>query len=343
MRDLDSLRRAKLANTPTPLEDAPRLAAALGLKRLLVKRDDLTGLALGGNKPRKLEFVIGEALAQGADVLITSTGPQSNRARMTAAACRRAGLDCILLFAGDYGSKMPVGNIMLDEVLGAEIRFIEAPDSYSPLALREANKIAESLRRAGRRPYLTEVGGQSDPIATLGYYLGGLELIEQCRRQNAEPGCILLATGSGGTQAGMLVATRARDCAAQVIGISTDPGAAKRARRVQQHAEDMIAWLGNITKIVPDDVIVDDRYSAAGHGAPDSMSIAAVRLAARCEGLLLDPIYVGKVVAAVPQLVTERLIDPDQPVVLVNTGGIVSLFMHTDVFVQSADPMVFAA
>ena len=343
MRDTGKLPRFELANAPTPLEEAPRLGAALGLKRLLVKRDDLTGLALGGNKPRKLEYVIGEALAGGADILITSTGPQSNRARMTAAACRKAGLDCILLLAGNYGSNQPIGNILLDEIFGAEVRFVQTGDSYSPATLMEAERIAEALRQAGRRPYITEIGGHSNPIATFGYFAGGLELIEQCRERNIEPGSILLATGSGGTHAGMLVAAREAGSAARVVGISTDPGAAARSVRVRKHSEEMIAWLGSDKTLDAGDVIVDDRFSAAGHGAPDELSIAAVRLAARCEGLLLDPIYVGKVVAAVPCLVRERIIDPDEPVVLVNTGGIVSLFMHEDAFARSADPMVFAA
>lgn len=343
MRDTDKLPRFRLANVPTPLEEAPRLAAALGLSRLLVKRDDLTGLALGGNKPRKLEYVIGEALSKGADILITSTGPQSNRARMTAAACRKAGLDCILLLAGDYGSNEPVGNILLDEIFGAEVRFIEAASSHSPEALVEAERIANALRQAGRKPYITEIGEAANPIETFGYVQGGRELITQCREQNVDPGSILLATGSGGTQAGMVVAIREAAHAARVVGISTDPGAAGRAVRVRNLSAGMMTWLGTDANIDTGDVIVDDRFSSAGHGVPDDLSIAAVRLAARCEGLLLDPLYVGKVVAALPHLAREGLVDAARPVVLVNTGGIVSLFMHSDALARSTDPLVFAA
>src|SRR5262249_47669097 len=156
VRNLDRLPRFELGPLPTPLDEAPRLGAALGLSRLLVKRDDLTGLALGGNKVRKLQFVIADIKAKGADIVITSAGPQSNRAPMPAPACRKAGLDCILLLAGDYGVKAPVGNLMLDEIFGAEVRFLDAPDSYSAAALAEANRIADDLRREGRKPYLTE-------------------------------------------------------------------------------------------------------------------------------------------------------------------------------------------
>lgn len=338
MRDIHRLPRIPLGTLPTPLEEAPRLGAALGLSRLLVKRDDLTGLALGGNKVRKLEYVMADVRAKGADVVITAAGPQSNRARMTAAACRKAGFECILLLAGEYGVKQPVGNLMLDEVFGADVRFIDAPDSYSAEALAEARRIADGLRRAGRTPYLTEVGGLAEPLSDVGYFAGGRELIEQCRAAGVEPGAVLLATGSGGTHAGMLVALRAAGCKARVIGIPTDPGAVKRAARVKKHTETLIEWLRLDLAIPDSDVIVDDSFSGAAHGPPDPTSLAAVRLAARTEGLLIDPIYVGKIVAGLPTLVRRGQVAADQPVVLVNTGGIVSLFMHTEAFARSAAP-----
>ena len=342
MRDLSRLPRFALGTLPTPLDEAPRLAAALGLSRLLVKRDDLTGLALGGNKVRKLQYVIADIKAKGADVVITSAGPQSNRARMTAAACRKAGLDCVLLLAGDYGVKKPIGNLMLDEVFGAEIRFLDAPDSYSIEALAEANRIADDLRRAGRKPYLTEIGGLAEPLSDVGYFTGGQELLEQCRAISVEPGSVLLATGSGGTHAGMLVALRAGGCEARVIGVPTDPGATKRAARVKKHAQGLIEWLDLDITISDADVIVDDSFSAAGHGPPQPAEIEAVRLSARTEGLLLDPIYVGKIVAALPTFVRRELVPAAQPTILVNTGGIVSLFMHTEAFARSATAPAFA-
>src|SRR5262245_21611795 len=202
MRDIDALPKLSLGTLPTPLHEAPRLGAELGLSNFLVKRDDLTGLALGGNKTRKLEYVMADIRAKGADIVITCTGPQSNRARMTAAACRKTGVDCILLLAGEYGVNKPIGNLMLDEVFGAELRFIDAPDPSSSEALEEATRIADGLRRAGRRPYVTEVGGVPEPLADVGYYTGGRELIEQCRVRGFEPGAVLLATGSGATHAG---------------------------------------------------------------------------------------------------------------------------------------------
>jgi 1-aminocyclopropane-1-carboxylate deaminase/D-cysteine desulfhydrase-like pyridoxal-dependent ACC family enzyme len=209
--------------------------------------------------------------------VITGAGPQSNRARMTAAACRKAGLDCILLLSGEYGVKKPIGNLVLDEVFGAEVRFLDTPDSYSAETLAEGERIADDLRRAGRRPYLTEIGGLPEPLSDVGYFIGGQELLEQCRSMGVEPGTILLATGSGGTHAGMLVALRAAGCSARVIGVPTDPGAAKRAARVKNHAHHLIEWLELNLVLSDADVIVDDSFSAVGHGPPHAADIAAVR------------------------------------------------------------------
>jgi 1-aminocyclopropane-1-carboxylate deaminase/D-cysteine desulfhydrase-like pyridoxal-dependent ACC family enzyme len=343
MRDIDALPRFSLGTLPTPLHEAPRLGAALGLSNFLVKRDDLTGLALGGNKTRKLEYVMADIRAKGADIVITCTGPQSNRARMTAAACRKTGVDCILLLAGEYGVNKPIGNLMLDEVFGAELRFIDAPDPSSSEALEEATRIAEGLRRAGRRPYVTEVGGVPEPLADVGYYTGGRELIEQCRVRGFEPGAVLLATGSGGTHAGMLVALRAAGCHARVIGIPTDPGAAVRAARVRKHVAHLVEWLELGITIPDSEVIVQDGFSAAGHGPPDDAGVAAVRLAARTEGLLIDPIYVGKIVAALPTLVRRGLVHADAPTIMVNTGGVVSVFMYSESFARTVTAPAFAA
>ncbi len=288
MRSIEALPRISLGLLPTPLEEAPRLAAALGGPRLFVKRDDMTGLALGGNKLRKLEYVIGDALAQGADTLITSAGLQSNRARMTAAACRRAGLDCTLLLCSNYGVNAPIGNLMLDAIFGADVRFSPAPDSYSPEARAEAEAIATDLQSRGRKAYLTEVGGRPEPLAELGYYVGGLELAEQCRANGFEPGSVVMACGSGGTQAGVLVGA--------------------------------------------DDVIVDDRHSATGHGRPDHASVEAVRLVARTEGLLIDPVYLAKVIVSMPDLIAEGRVASSQPSVIWHSGGAVAIFMHSESF-----------
>jgi 1-aminocyclopropane-1-carboxylate deaminase/D-cysteine desulfhydrase-like pyridoxal-dependent ACC family enzyme len=335
MRSIEDLPRISLGLLPTPLEETPRLSAALGGLRLLVKRDDMTGLALGGNKLRKLEYIVADALAQGADTLITSAGLQSNRARMTAAACRRAGLDCVLLLCSNYGLNAQVGNLMLDEVFGADVRFSQAPDSYSPEALADAEALADELQSRGRKAYITEVGGRPEPLAELGYYVGGLELAEQCRASGFEPGAVVLACGSGGTQAGVLLGLRAAGLSTKVIGVSLGGSAEAHQQRVRELATELAEWLELDLQLGADDVIVDDRHAGSGHGKPDRASVDAVRLVARTEGLLIDPVYLGKVILTVPDLVREGGIRTDQPTIIWHSGGAVAIFMNNDSFVET--------
>jgi 1-aminocyclopropane-1-carboxylate deaminase/D-cysteine desulfhydrase-like pyridoxal-dependent ACC family enzyme len=335
MRSIEHLPRVSLGMLPTPLEAAPRLTARIGGPPLYVKRDDLIGLALAGNKVRKLEYVIGDAVAHGADTLITAAGLQSNRARMTVQACRRAGLECVLLLCSNYGLKAPIGNLMLDAIFGADIRFSQGPDSSSPETLAEAEAIAETLRSRGRRAYLTEVGGRPEPLSELGYYLGGLELAEQCRAAGLELGTVLVATGSGGTQAGILLGLRAAGFRTRVVGISLSANdAPSRMARVKKLATELVTWLELDVAIELDDVVVDDSHSQAGHGHPDPASVEAVRVVAQTEGLLIDPIYLGKVVAALPDLVARGLVDGERPAVIWHTGGAVAIFMHPEVFAE---------
>lgn len=344
MRSVDELPRAALASLPTPLEDAPRLAATLGGPQLFVKRDDLTGLATGGNKARKLEFILGDALAQGADTIITACGIQSNRARMTSAACRRLGLECVLLLGGDYGEKQPIGNLMLDEIFGAEIHFSAAPDSHSSEALVEAEAIAEDLRARGRHPYITEIGGLPEPVGNVGYYLGALELAAQCHDAGFEPASLVLPCGSGCQQASIIVGLHAAGLSTRVVGISTTrSGAAKCAARVRRQASLLTEFLQLDFTIGDDEVVVDDRFSDAGHGPPDDASVEAVRMVARTEGLLIDPTYLGKVVVALPDLIRHDLVSADMPAVIWNTGGTLWVFMNSEAFARTAEPAAITA
>jgi D-cysteine desulfhydrase len=305
---------------------------ALGGPRLFVKRDDLIGLALGGNKVRKLEYIIGEALAQGADTLITSAGLQSNRARMTATACRRTGLDCVLLLCSNYGESAPIGNLMLDAIFAADVRFSAAPDSSSPEALAEAEAIADDLRGRGRRVYLTEVGGRPEPRAELGYFVGGRELATQCRAQGFEPGAVLLPSGSGSTQAGVLLGLRSAGLSMPVIGVAVAGSAESQRGHVRTLASHLAEWLELDVRLGRDDIVVEDRRSAAGHGRPDRESVDVVGLVARTEGILIDPIYLAKVVLTYRDLVDEGRIGSDHPAVIWHTGGAVSLFTNTESF-----------
>jgi 1-aminocyclopropane-1-carboxylate deaminase/D-cysteine desulfhydrase-like pyridoxal-dependent ACC family enzyme len=230
----------------------------------------------------------------------------------------------------------PVGNLMLDEVFGADIRFSSAPDSYSEQALTEAEGIAAELARVGRRAYVTDVGRRPEPLGEVGYYVGALELVDQCRAAGFVPGAVLLACGSGSQQAGVLVGLRARGLATRVIGISLQSETGDRPAVVAHLAGQLAEWLGVGARLNGDDVVVDDHASAAGHGPPDAAAVAAVRLAAQREGLLLDPIYMGKVVAAVPGLLRRGLIRADHPVVIWHTGGTPAIFVHSDAFSRTA-------
>jgi 1-aminocyclopropane-1-carboxylate deaminase/D-cysteine desulfhydrase-like pyridoxal-dependent ACC family enzyme len=281
---------------------------------------------------RKLEYVVGEALARGADTLITSAGLQSNRARMTATACRRAGLECVLLLCSNYGENAPIGNLMLDAIFGAEVRFSAAPDSSSAEALAEAEAIADDLRARGRRGHVTEVGGRPEPQAELGYFVGGRELAAQCRGQSIEPGAVLLPSGSGSTQAGVLLGLRSAGLATPVIGVAVAGSAEAQAGRVRTLATRLAEWLELEGLPGRDDILVDDRRAASGHGRPDPECVEVVRQVARLEGLLIDPVYLAKVVLTYRDLVGEGRIRADRPAVLWHTGGVVSLFTNTESF-----------
>jgi 1-aminocyclopropane-1-carboxylate deaminase/D-cysteine desulfhydrase-like pyridoxal-dependent ACC family enzyme len=316
------------------LEEAGRLAAALGGPRLFVKRDDLIGLALAGNKVRKLEYILGDALAQGADTLITSAGLQSNRARITTMACRKVGLEVILLLCSNYGANAPIGNLMLDAIFGATIRFSSAPDSYSPEVLAESEAIAAELAAQGRKAYITEAGGAPEPLSELGYYIGGLEVAEQCQASGFVPGTVVMACGSGGTQAGMLLGLRAAGLDTKVVGVSLGGSAASHEAKVLAMANHLAEWLELDLKVGADDVTVEDRRSATGHGAPDPASVEAVRLVARTEGLLIDPVYMAKAVLTLQDLVAEGSVG-DRPVVLYHSGGAVAIFMNQESFSEA--------
>jgi D-cysteine desulfhydrase len=320
--------RFPLAHLPTPLEAADRLGRALGLQpgRLGVKRDDLTGLATGGNKARKLELLVAEARAEGCDVLITGGGPQSNHARTTAAAAARAGLGCVLAFnadppASDENAPRAEGNQLLDVVFGAERRFI------GPVAVEELHehlsRIADELREAGHRPYVIPLGGSS-PLGASAYASAADEIVAQIRPvMHHEDVVVVTATGSGGTQAGLAARLGHERVMGVDIGFLADPGAVVEplaravAELVDRPAPSGRAWVVRGQ--------VGDAY-----GAMTDACREAIMLAAQSEGLLLDPVYSGKALAG---LIAElRSTPPDprlaaaQAIVFLATGGLPALF-----------------
>ena len=302
-----------LAHGPTPVEPLDRLTDWLRGPRLLVKRDDQTGLALGGNKARKLEHLCAEALALGCDTLVTGGGPQSNHCRMTAADANRLGLECHLALAGDRPGP-PTGNLLLDHILGAHLHTTGAREYYEIESSIEA--VAGEVRAAGRRPYAIPVGGASVTGA-----MGYVEAARELAGQIAEPfDWIVVANGSGGTHAGLLAGL---DLPTRILGIDvgTRPDLDER---VPELATATAAAIG---RAAPEgEVHIDHTRFGAGYGKPTPECLEAIRTAARIEGLILDPVYTGKAMAGLIGWIREGRFTDRQSVLFWHTGGAPALF-----------------
>jgi L-cysteate sulfo-lyase len=324
--------RARFCHLPTALEPLPRLSARLGGPRILVKRDDATGLAFGGNKTRKLEFLIGQALEQGADALVTAGGVQSNHCRQTAAAAARHGLACALVLerrvAGNRPDYERGGNVVLDRLAGAELDFVErGADIEAELA-----RVADRPRSNGQRPFVIPIGG-STPIGALGYVAAGLELLAQAKATNRPIDAILHASGSGGTQAGLLVALQALGADLPVIGISVSEPKVALEATVLQLAGDTAALLG-LPAPPATAVEVLDGYVGADYGQPTAAMREAVGLCAGLEGLFLDPVYTGKAMAGLIDLVRCGRFAEARTLVFLHTGGTPALFSYLDALTE---------
>ncbi len=326
---LDRLDRVALVHGPTPLDALPRLSDRLGGPRIYVKRDDCTGFAAGGNKGRKLEYLMGAALKGGADTVITTGALQTNHGRQTAAAAAKLGLKCILVLAdsveGRSASYHASGNLLLDRLTGAEIRKVKPPTDADEEMLR----IAGDLKRQGRVAYVIPAGGSS-PIGVLGYAVAGEEIAGQAKAFGLRPAEVVHATGSCGTQVGLLLGLAAAGI--PVTGITVrrkkdDQEARVKALLVRTVSElQLDARLGDLA------VEADDRFTGPGYGQPSPGMVEAVRLAAECEGLFLDPVYSGKGFAGLIQRIREGRYRKDDSVVFVHTGGLPGLFVYDEAF-----------
>jgi D-cysteine desulfhydrase family pyridoxal phosphate-dependent enzyme len=321
---MTEIRRYHLAHLPTPLEPMNRLSVVLGGPRLWIKRDDQTGLAAGGNKTRKLEFLIAEALADKAGVVLTVGAPQSNHCRQTAAAAARAGLECVLVLRGAAQAREQWGgNLLLDELLGA--RFWWSGDRDPLDALEDA---AAKERAAGRRPYVIPYGG-SNAVGASAYALAFEELWDQMQEQGLSFDRVVFASSSGGTHAGLVAGARARGFEGQVLGISVDKTGGHLRETVVALLTPTAERLGWDLDLGPDDVHVDDGYLGAGYGIVTPAEREAVRLVARTEGILLDPVYTGKAMAGLMGLVRSGQIGPEETILFWHTGGTPALFAYT--------------
>jgi len=316
---LDKIPTIKLANLPTPLEETPRLAKKIGLSKLLIKRDDLTGLAGGGNKARKLEYDFGEIVNGGFDVVITSGGIQSNHARMTAAAARKLGL-AVKLVLGGPDFKQYEGNMLLDVLFGAEIRYLVDDDANDSLASAMEEWVAE-LASAGHKPFIIPIGG-STGLGALGYVAAMRELSGQFGGDHAQ---IVLGVGSCGTFAGTVLGAKIFMPNARVVGVSVSRTAAaikQRTNEIVRECAELIDYRVDANDLAFE--CYDDYYSE--YGISTSEGERAILDCARLEGILLDPIYTGKVMAGLIDLAAKKIIDKTIPVIFIHTGGMPIIF-----------------
>ena len=325
-KDLKNFSRVDLCHQPTPLEEMPRLSAALNGPKFLIKRDDCTGLATGGNKTRKLEFLLADALQQGADMLVTQGAVQSNHVRQTAAAACKFGLDCHALLerrvpdrAADYET---TGNVLFDHIFGTTIEF--RPPGLDMNA--EARAVTEKFAANGRKPYFIP-GGGSNEIGALGYVSCAYEMLAQFDAQGLDVGWIVLASGSAGTHAGLLAGLHAAGSDIPVMGISVRQPRERQIAAVHKLAAATAAQLTD-TPLSLEKTLIDDGYVGAGYGLPTEGTIAAINLIARKEGVLLDPVYSAKGLAGMIGLTEQKFFDSKKDVVFLHTGGAAALFAY---------------
>lgn len=328
---LTNFPRVHITHGPTPLEFMPRLTAALGGPNLYIKRDDCTGLGSGGNKTRKLEFLMADAVKHGADTIITQGATQSNHARQTVAIAVKMGMKCEILLEDRTGFKVEnykkSGNVFLDHLYGASVR--ELPGGTDMNAAMAA--LAEELRAQGRKPYIIP-GGGSNPIGALGYVTCALEMVNQFNTQDLRVDCVVHATGSAGTQAGLVVGLEGTRSQIPVLGIGVRAAKEAQETNVYNLAVKTAELLGVPGSVTRESVMANCDYVGGGYGVPTPGMVEAVTLMARLEGILLDPVYSGKGMAGLIDLCRKGHFKKGQNVVFLHTGGAVALYGYMDAF-----------
>lgn len=325
---IDNLPRVTLINAPTPIEELKELSNHLGGPRIFIKRDDLTGMGLGGNKTRKLEYLIGDALQQGCDTLITTGGIQSNHCRLTAVAAVRAGLKCELVLSGSP-PEIENGNVLLDRLFGANITWC-----YGDQRNDKMLDIANQLTAQNKKPYVIPVGG-SNEIGAVGYISAMAELKLQLLQMEIIPDYIVFATSSGGTQVGLEIGKNLYQVNTEILGISIDQTktgdnafppilrniAAKTLDRIQAD-----------TKVEALDFSLNCDYLGAGYAIPGELEISAIQLCASLEGILLGPVYTGRAMGGLMDLIQKQFFKPTETILFLHTGGTPELFAYHQIF-----------
>jgi 1-aminocyclopropane-1-carboxylate deaminase/D-cysteine desulfhydrase-like pyridoxal-dependent ACC family enzyme len=327
------LRRLPLARLPTPLEEAPRLAAALGLARLWIKREDLSGYALGGNKLRKLDFLLAEAIASGADTLIATAGYQSNFCRALAGAAAKAGLRCHLHLRAS-GPLALEGNLLLDRIFGASVTTTDATDPWDPRIRAELDAIAHDLRAKGHRPQVVQLTGESAPLGAAAWFSGAHELAADFQRVGADPDLVVVACGSGLTLAGLALGLKHLGSRTRVLGFSVQQPATRLLPWVVDVAGQTAQRLGIATHLAAEDLTILDDQIGPAYGVPTPAALEAVALAGRTEALVLDPVYTGKAFAGLAALARSGGLGANASAVFLHSGGTPGLFANAPAFAE---------
>ncbi|WP_102225396.1 1-aminocyclopropane-1-carboxylate deaminase/D-cysteine desulfhydrase [Acidimangrovimonas sediminis] len=325
---LDDIPRVSLGFAPTPVEALPKLGGELGVS-LSIKRDDFTGFGGGGNKVRKLEFLMADAVAQGVKVLITTGGHQSNHARMVAAAARKFGMHPVLVLRGNPPTQYQ-GNLLLDRLFGAELEFLD-PDAYFDLIGPRMQAHADAAEARGEKAYIIPVGGAT-PLGALGYVAAARELAQQYDEAGRKaPDYIVLPVGSGGTLAGLTIGVSHYWPDTKIIGVAVSGSAVPFPERIAPMSNAAAKLIAVDREWAPEEIRVETGHVGPAYGVPSEAGNAAIHRAARAEGLLLDPVYTGKAMGGLIDLVETGEIEKGSDVLFLHCGGSPALFPFADV------------
>ncbi|CCM74203.1 D-cysteine desulfhydrase family protein [Rhizobium mesoamericanum] len=332
---LDAHPRQILSQWPTPIETLDRLSAAYGGPRISIKRDDFGSIAMGGNKLRKLEYLMGDALAKGCDIVVTSGALQSNHARLTAAVAAKLGLRCHLVLKNEVPGRSETyhnsANLLLDRLVGAEIVQVGCNDTLSDAV--EAH--AASLRAQGLTPYVVPLGG-SNAIGCLGYVTCAVEIAEQERKLGKAFSHIFVVSGSGGTHAGLLAGLKLTGSTAKLVGATISRSKAVQRPLIEQLVSNVAPLIGIHESETTDAIELDDSMYLPGYGLPNDSSTKAVVQCARSEGILLDPVYTSKAMAALFSRIEAGTFKPSDEVLFIHTGGAPALFAYDEAYAKHA-------
>ena len=330
---LGELPRIRLGHVPTAIERMPNLERAIGVDRtgtaLYVKRDDCTGLALGGNKVRQLEFYLGEALDRGADTILITGAVQSNFVRLAAAAARKLGMDCHIQLEQRVAKNDPgyrqSGNVLIDKMLGVTLHSYPRGEDEAGADAR-LHEIATELTAAGHRPYVIPLAPGHKPLGALGYVVAAEEILTQLAQQKLDIGEIVVASGSGNTHSGLLFGLRALGSPISVTGVCVRREAPVQRGRIRNRVGEIATLLDHDSVVDESDIVLTDRHFAPGYGCLNEAAVEAIRLGAQCEALILDPVYTAKAMAGL--IAAAR--DPDRPCnrLFVHTGGTPAVFAY---------------